>query len=142
MLNMFVYTSIFCTPKEEWAEDLESIANVSYFNNSKNNLTGGLLFTNGRIIQILEGEMGDILKTFGRIKMDSRHREVNVVMQSPISFRSCEKWFLKVLDISKDQSGKVLELEKIIYAYKSSMKPRAEDLIKIMLLIIQKYDHS
>ena len=57
-------------------EDIQDILQTAIDFNSKNKITGCLLFHNNEFLQILEGEKGVVQELFESIKRDVRHSEV------------------------------------------------------------------
>ena len=66
--------------------DAYDIIRVSHNRNSKAGLTGGLILIDGYFFQLLEGLPSAVEERFGRIKADSRHR--NLVVRRDDSERS------------------------------------------------------
>jgi len=66
-------------------------------NNERDGITG-LLYDDGvRFLQVLEGEMNQVDKTFARIKADPRHRAVVVLSRRPIDAREFGDWAMASL---------------------------------------------
>lgn len=68
-------------------EALLELLAESQSRNAKYNITGLLLHADGSIIQVLEGEKGNIEKLFSKIKNDSRHIGVTVLSRRYIKNR-------------------------------------------------------
>jgi hypothetical protein len=60
--------------------------------NAKVNITGILLYVQGSIMQVLEGESQAIETLFDRIQTDRRHTDVTRVMNRPIAQRLFPDW--------------------------------------------------
>jgi hypothetical protein len=60
--------------------------------NTAINLTGALLFTEGRFVQVLEGEESDVQSTFGRISLDPRHTNVEILSAQFSDRRRFKEW--------------------------------------------------
>ncbi|PTQ96946.1 FAD-dependent sensor of blue light [Mucilaginibacter yixingensis] len=73
-------------------DDLSSLLIESRDLNSQRNITGMLLYCHRTFIQVLEGDIADIDRTFASIKRDSRHRDVQLMITGPISYRSFADW--------------------------------------------------
>lgn len=74
------------------SEALPEIMDVSMRNNKLRNITGMLLYAEGNILQVLEGETDTVLKTFGHIQMDSRHRGVFPLLERGVDARYFSSW--------------------------------------------------
>lgn len=82
-------------------EDITAILSVSRRNNPSLDITGLLLYHEGSILQILEGEKETIHKLFNKIGKDPRHKHVIKMFDSSIEERSFQDWsmgFKKVSD--------------------------------------------
>ncbi len=60
-------------------ELLRDIQEKAVYRNQKRGITGVLLCSNHRFLQILEGTAADIAETFERISLDARHLDVSCV---------------------------------------------------------------
>src|ERR1700712_2972875 len=82
-------------------EELIDILNKSRLNNTRLNITGLLLYNEGSILQILEGEK-DVLQTlFETISKDVRHKSILKMIDSSINERSFQEWSMGFKQISK-----------------------------------------
>jgi hypothetical protein len=108
---MIGYTSVLDVPTSEWRNTLVSIAKKSYENNRKNGITGILIVSEGKCVQVIEGEESALDATFERIENDRRHKDIRLLMKTDILKREFPQWELSVsmLDRIKPPSGEVLE---------------------------------
>lgn len=60
--------------------------------NAKANISGILLYVQGSIMQVLEGEAQAVETLFDRIQTDPRHTDVTRVMNRPIAQRLFPDW--------------------------------------------------
>lgn len=60
--------------------------------NSRNDLTGMLLYRRGRFVQILEGPEQTVRDLLETIRSDERHTDVRVLIEEPISARAFADW--------------------------------------------------
>ena len=72
--------------------ELGAILAASHANNPAQGLTGILLYSDGRFIQVLEGERGPVETLYERIKADPRHETVRRVMTREIAQRDFADW--------------------------------------------------
>lgn len=73
-------------------EDIAAVLVQSRANNIRDDLTGALLYHQGRFIQILEGPDEQVLSRFVVISADPRHRSVHVVSEESIRERQFPEW--------------------------------------------------
>lgn len=85
--------------------ELESILKCSRINNSKESITGMLMYHRGEFIQILEGAEDRVLKLFSlTIQNDARHSNVKLIAQGPIVHRSFSDWSMGFVGDEEIQS--------------------------------------
>ncbi len=73
-------------------EDLEKLLKQSRAWNESHGLTGLLLYSEGHIMQVLEGHEEDVRYIFGRIEHDQRHFGVTKLSDGPIQSRNFTQW--------------------------------------------------
>jgi hypothetical protein len=69
-----------------------AIHEASVRNNLRRKVTGMLLYAEGGILQVLEGEKADVLETFNAIEHDPRHHGIIVLLEEAISERQFPAW--------------------------------------------------
>ena len=72
--------------------EIDGILAASRANNSRDGITGVLLYSDGCFAQVLEGPLDAIEATFERIQCDPRHGEVTVIRSEPITARDFPEW--------------------------------------------------
>ncbi len=85
-----VYTSI--AVKDLKSEDLLQILKTCRKNNSANDITGILLYSQRTFFQALEGEEAILLPLFEQIKKDPRHIDVTLIEKVEIKEREFPYW--------------------------------------------------
>ena len=88
-------------------DDLSSLLTESRDKNDKRNITGMLLYCHRTFIQVLEGDIADIERTFASIKRDKRHRDVLLMVTGPISERSFADWSMGFCAIYADDVARI-----------------------------------
>lgn len=121
MLQQLIYTS--AAKKELSSAELTQILEVSRRNNTRDELTGMLLFEDNTFLQVLEGEEEVVQRTYDRIARDPRHHRILLLARLEVEERSFQDWEMAFFDASGGQllklpgysnflSGKSLELEE------------------------------
>lgn len=90
--------------------DLLAIFEKSHTYNEKFNITGVLLYINGSILQVIEGEEEPLDALFTRIKRDPRHKNVISVLKRPMPQRLFGKWAMGYDTVSYSQLNAIKEL--------------------------------
>jgi hypothetical protein len=99
MLSQLVYVSnrkTNCT-----AEEIEKILASCKQNNPPLNITGVLLYSEVKFIQLVEGDAKVIMNLYDKIKKDPRHSNVMMISYNPIKEKSFPSWHMGTRDISK-----------------------------------------
>ena len=73
-------------------EDLENLLANSRISNSKLDITGLLIIKGKTFIQCLEGEKENVEKVFNRIKNDSRHENILILVEEYTKHRLFPDW--------------------------------------------------
>jgi hypothetical protein len=71
---------------------LAAILESAMRHNQQNGITGMLLYADGGIIQVLEGDEPAVLETYARVRLDPRHGNVTRLMLEPVSERHFPRW--------------------------------------------------
>lgn len=85
--------------------DIYDILEVSRKNNSRNNITGCLLYYNDAFLQILEGDEKTIEELYAAIEADERHYNVRRVYADDIQERLFKDWSMDFYDLGKNDAG-------------------------------------
>ena len=89
-LITLVYASTASQPFRETALD-QLLVEFRRFN-TENDITGMLLFRDGRFIQVLEGASSVVASLTERIGRDSRHHDMRILLSEPITERKFADW--------------------------------------------------
>jgi hypothetical protein len=90
MIFQLCYTSTATTDLQR--QDLVALLTVSRRSNAKAGITGLLLFTADRFVQLLEGDEAAVRKLYEDIQRDGRHRDVTLVFERQAAARECPDW--------------------------------------------------
>ena len=89
-LHHLVYQSSATTRLDE--TELTALLTQSRAWNHGHGLTGLLLYSNGDIMQVLEGTEEEVSYIFSRISQDARHVRVLKLSDGPIAARNFSQW--------------------------------------------------
>jgi len=92
MLSQLVYVSdrkANCTE-----EEIEKILASCKKNNPPLNITGVLLYSNTKFIQLVEGEFKVINDLYNKIKTDPRHDQTRLISLGPIKEKAFPSWHM------------------------------------------------
>lgn len=80
--------------------ELARILSQSQKNNRASGITGILLYFNGNIIQVLEGEEESVNNLYEIIRQDARHTHIVQLYRKPITRRSFPDWLMGYKSLS------------------------------------------
>jgi len=98
MLSQLVYVSNCksnCT-----REEIDHILASCEKNNPSLNVTGILLYSDLKFIQLVEGEARTLMNLYVKIKMDERHSNPMMISYGPIKEKSSPSWHMGTKNIS------------------------------------------
>jgi hypothetical protein len=84
------YVSAATEPMSD--DDLASLLAVSRANNERDGVTGALLYSGDRFVQILEGPDAAVRSKVDAIGADPRHRNVEIMRERQIAERQFPEW--------------------------------------------------
>ncbi len=100
MLSQLVYVSNrkpTCTQ-----EEIEKILSSCKKNNPSLSITGVLLYSDTKFIQLVEGDAKVIMALYDKIKTDSRHTNPMMISYNPIKEKSFPSWHMGTKNIPKN----------------------------------------
>jgi len=82
--------------------DVKEMLEKARENNSRDNITGCLLYYEGEFIQYLEGNQVKVLALFDKIKADKRHKDVTLLAYDVTDSREFKDWEMAYADFFGD----------------------------------------
>ncbi|KOR29925.1 hypothetical protein TI03_00965 [Achromatium sp. WMS1] len=95
LTRIIYYSQLASDVSKDFIIDESIIAEIlqaSRNNNSKNNITGMLLYSGNYFLQCLEGARSDVNETYNRILRDSRHNNAILLWYGEIAQRDFGIW--------------------------------------------------
>lgn len=80
-------------------EEVEAIRNRSAELNAMVGITGVLLYGKGHFMQLLEGELHHLNRTYSRILVDPRHTRIQQLMFHPVRVRCFDDWAMRLINL-------------------------------------------
>jgi len=110
--------------------EIFKIIETSNRNNAKVDVTGFLMFKDGRFLQILEGDH-EALNTLMRvIERDERHHSIETVAREEVSQRLFPNWRMKRF-IQPNTPSDLAEFDKTLKAAPQSVKAALESFLTV-----------
>ena len=105
MLHFLVYVSSATTAFSR--AELDDILEISRRNNASLDVSGMLLYKDGNLMQVLEGEESTVRSLYSRIAQDPRHRGLMVLLEGPREEREYAGWTMAFRDLESPESRAV-----------------------------------
>jgi hypothetical protein len=123
-----MYYLVYLSAARELFSDLqlEDILIRSRRNNSKNNITGVLLYHDGSILQVLEGEKEKVEELYIRLLRDDRHRQVVQIMEGETTQRYFSDWSMCFRKLNFEQWNQLEGYLKPAVLMKEGTQPTAQ----------------
>jgi hypothetical protein len=96
-----VYTSYAAEPFLE--ENIIRLLVQSRAYNTTKNISGILLYLQGKFIQVLEGKKSVVLALYDTIEKDPRHKKVKIVIEGSSSHRLFKDWSMGFKKLSVEE---------------------------------------
>jgi hypothetical protein len=128
-----LYCSRSRIAKPEAAADIANILAVSRVNNAREELTGGLLFSDGCFAQVLEGPLAAVERAFERIQCDQRHSDVTVLQAGQIAERDFPNWSMAFAGTA--DAGVALEGLSLAQAF-SGQSSAGNELLSLLRSVV------
>ena len=91
-LKHLIYYSVPTTFDEE---TIEEILLKSRQNNAQSNVTGALICRSDLYFQYLEGPIDEVNKTFKKIELDNRHKNIQKIKEDETTRRLFASWAMR-----------------------------------------------
>jgi len=101
---------IYCSVSTKGAfspADLESLLAECREKNSRADLTGMLLYSDGTFFQVLEGDRQVVEGLLERLTKDKRHQRVTRIVLEPIEERAFTQWTMGYAKLSRQQLAEI-----------------------------------
>lgn len=108
---------------------LAEILAASDRNNRRDDVTGALLVSEGRFLQVLEGARQDLDRVLGRLERDSRHRNMTILARTAVERRMFASWTMAAARITPAQRPR---MEEIIHLSSTSPARAAEEMLDLV----------
>lgn len=134
MLSQLVYVSsrnASCTE-----EEIEKILASCKKNNPPLQITGVLLYSDTRFIQMVEGEARVVTALYDKIKSDKRHSNAKMISYGPIKEKSFPAWHMGVRKIAGSEIDFKTDITKEDQSvFNSILNGREENGMKVLGLL-------
>lgn len=88
-------------------EELKEILTISTKNNQQLQVTGMLLYSDGNIIQVIEGDQQRVKKLYTKISYDSRHHQIIKLSEGELPERNFPDWSMGFRTVSAKEFSQI-----------------------------------
>lgn len=75
-------------------DEIDDILKIARRRNALDDISGLLIYHQGRFLQVLEGPEEAVRACFDRVRRDPRHSAISVLHDGPAQTRAFSKWFM------------------------------------------------
>ena len=125
--------------QELTTQQLQELASKSHENNRSLGITGVLLYCNGNIIQVLEGEEEKVKDLYKVIARDRRHYQVIKLYGSQIQERSFGDWLMGYKTLTNVEMDALSE--QFPFIKNPYLKSDSENLVTSIVQTFYKNNH-
>lgn len=100
-----VYRLVYTSARKKECDDseIQKILDACKKNNPSKNITGLLIQTENRFLQVIEGKKDEVIGLSEKIKNDPRHGGVNIRFEKTVDKRLFPNWHMAFKDISNEE---------------------------------------
>lgn len=106
------------TQKKMPLDQIEALVAHSQAANARRDISGALMFVGQHFMQLLEGELSDIVLLFERIRQDPRHTYVHCLYCKNVNKRLHPKWGMRLLELNNKTKLDPMRLERLIAEFR------------------------
>ena len=132
MLFQLIYVSTAVDELDD--EGLVQLLTTSRRNNVRDNITGMLLYRDGHFMQVMEGEYLNVMSLYDRIRVDSRHRNVDILRAEHIWVRDFPDWTMGFECLDQFDPGALSGFSRFLeHEFRSTFFTGDDDTARTML---------
>ncbi len=94
-MQLLSYVSTTCLAQDQRPEEVASLVRQSKRRNADSGITGVLFLKDTVFFQTIEGPNDAVRSLFNRIKNDTRHRDIYVLISEPVTERRFPNWSME-----------------------------------------------
>ncbi len=139
-MHIIAYSSQYTKSDQSVDEELEKITASAKRNNPALKITGVLFYHNRRFLQIIEGEKELLEKLMAVLERDSRHTNIERIIDEEIETRSYSDWNMDSFNLSKQEALDLNELKIIRDVYKQNLTIKSNVLVEFYKAMLDSHE--
>lgn len=128
-MHMVAYISDCALEESKIDEAINSIVRTAKSKNPKLDITGVLLYLNGKFVQIIEGDERALRFLLKNIEADTRHKNITYLIDTKTPVRGFQDWNMDVFMLNKDVPFDALSMKKLTDSFQKNLLPRSDSLL-------------
>ncbi len=128
-MHLIAYTSEASVPNDKVGSLMADIVFVAKRENPRHGITGVLFYVQGKFLQVIEGEEGQLRSLMKNIEADARHGNVEYLIDCKTEGRGFSDWNMDSFHLDASQQFDVEILRKLTRAFETSLLPKSDMLV-------------
>lgn len=120
-------------------EMLEKITSQASQRNSAVEITGILFYANRHFLQVLEGPITPVTGLFESIRLDPRHRKVQLLGCYPIRERRFASWDMHLLNLEETSAIQRHALDRLVQKHENLRLEQIRDYRELVQQLIDEF---
>lgn len=133
MLTTLIYRSLVNSDVQQ--DGMCTLVNEAIAKNNACHVTGILLFDGSAFFQVLEGEESVINALFARIRTDTRHTSVTLLMQDYAAYRRFQDTGMRLFDVLSQPVEAILEDIRTLSNFRGNC-PRDDRIFRLVMTFL------
>ena len=137
-MHLIVYMSEYIGGSSSMFSDIGDIISTSKKKNPERGITGILLYHQGKFVQVLEGEEEELRKLMKKIATDTRHTNVQILIDEDIPQRGFDQWNMDFFNLSDKESLDYEAMKEISRLYRKQPLIKSNQLVQMYETLIKE----
>ena len=137
-MHLITYMSDYSGNDNTVKQDLADITKVAKVQNALRQITGVLFYTEGKFLQVVEGEEKFLRQLMYNIENDNRHANLTYLIDTPIEKRGFYDWNMDSFNFANGQKFNVDNMQALSKSFSENLLPRSDTLVMFYKKILEK----
>jgi hypothetical protein len=136
-MHVIVYKSKNLISGKNLEKEIQNIISVAKDRNSKEDITGILIFNNNHFLQIIEGSKKSLKSLMADIENDKRHKDIEYLIDEPIKRRGFDSWNMEIFNTNDNKKFSFENLQKLTRGFRENLLTKSDDLMDFYKSLLQ-----
>ena len=138
MLHLISYISDHAGTLDSADENCTAIVRTSKAENPKHGITGVLFFTRNKFLQVIEGEEAELRQLMRNIEADTRHRNVEYLVDTPAERRGFQQWNMDFFKLGPHQKFDAQTMKDLSRSFEQYLLPHSHILVPYYKSLLER----